>query len=272
VRRLWNAARAVARHALPRRLVEHLQHSDWYLRRHYCERLAAFDARDEPDLRVALALVRHGDLAVDVGANIGVYTRFLSRRVGRSGRVWSLEPVPFTYSVLCHNVRALRLRNVVPLPYAATAADAPLTMELPQAESGHLDIYVARVAAPAEGRPVRRVPVQGRSLDSVWSQRGGRPAFIKIDVEGHEAACLRGAARIVEACRPALLVEMTSDLDIPGEAAELLHHAGSLGYGCFWWDGTRLRSRRPGDRHVNHFFLQPGHLEQLAAEGVPLSG
>jgi FkbM family methyltransferase len=265
--------RRIARQVLPAALVKRLQRSGFYLRRHYCERLAAFDPKDEPDLRVARALVQPGDVAVDVGANIGVYTRFLSRDVGSTGRVWSLEPVPFTYSVLAHNVNALGLHNVLPLRCAATESDQVVHLDVPRADSGHLDIYIARINTDAGSgsKGTTRVTAPGRSLDSLQKELGGRPAFLKIDVEGHESACLRGATRLLAECRPALLIEVTSDPDQAGsDAGRMLMDLAALDYACFWWDGQTLRRRQLGDTHVNHFFLQRHHVERCRAASLPV--
>jgi FkbM family methyltransferase len=268
---LFALARAVALRCLPRPLVNRLQQTGFYLRRHYGARLASFDAKDEPDLQVVQALVRPGDLALDIGANIGVYTLFLSRALGPAGRVWSLEPVPLTYSALRYNVRVLHLENVRPLPYAATARDGPVLMDLPEGPSGQLDIYLARINTG--GASSRCVEVSGRSIDSLCAELDGRPFFIKIDVEGHEAACLDGSERVLHDCRPALLIEMTSDLDDPrSDSAAIVARTVALGYRCFWWDGEELRARRPGDTHVNYFFLQEDHLARVVAAGIPLAG
>src|SRR5690606_11886840 len=48
--------------------------------------------------------------------------------------------------------------------------------------------------------PVRIAPLDSRGLDEV--------DFIKIDVEGHELAVLRGASKTIEENRPVILVEV----------------------------------------------------------------
>jgi FkbM family methyltransferase len=269
---LFGVLRLVARRVLPTVLVKRLQRTGFYLRRHYCARLAAFEEGDEPDLRVVKALVQPGELAVDVGANIGVYTRFLSIGVGHTGQVWSLEPVPFTYSVLAHNVKALALHNVRPLRYAATESDQVVSLDVPRADSGHLDIYLARINADAATAGTTRVTAPGRSLDSLHQELGGRPTFLKIDVEGHESACLKGATHLLSECRPALLIEVTSNPDQAGsDAGRMVMDLATLDYACFWWDGQTLRRRQVGDAHVNHFFLQRHHVERLRGAGLTVS-
>src|SRR5690348_8938252 len=59
----------------------------------------------EPAVCEALwRLAAPGDHAVDVGANIGVMTSLLSRRVGPTGRVTSFEPHPALFTQLQRNV------------------------------------------------------------------------------------------------------------------------------------------------------------------------
>jgi hypothetical protein len=55
------------------------------------------------------------------------------------------------------------------------------------------------------------VTVQVRRLDGVWEEIGRpRVAFVKMDVEGAEAAVIRGAGRFLEDCHPTMLIEANS--------------------------------------------------------------
>jgi hypothetical protein len=66
----------------------------------------------EAEMRWFLAKMNEGDLFVDVGANIGVYTLHASRRVGAKGKVFAFEPTPETFSDLQQNVQSNRCLNV----------------------------------------------------------------------------------------------------------------------------------------------------------------
>jgi len=56
--------------------------------------LKALTDASELDFKVVKTLVAPGDSVVDIGANIGVYTKYLSDLLGNQGRVYSIEPVP----------------------------------------------------------------------------------------------------------------------------------------------------------------------------------
>ena len=49
-------------------------------------------------------LVGRGATAIDIGANLGYYTRPLSDIVGNEGRVYAVEPVPVIFEVLNNEV------------------------------------------------------------------------------------------------------------------------------------------------------------------------
>src|SRR5438105_15774227 len=89
---------------LPQSLLQPLR------RMHYARKLA----RDpgEPEMGFIPYLLPPGGCAIDLGANFGLYTRFLSATVGPRGSVHAVEPVPATFDVLASNIRQLCLTNV----------------------------------------------------------------------------------------------------------------------------------------------------------------
>src|SRR3989442_13554068 len=62
--------------------------------------------------------IRPGDNVLDAGAAVGDFSLLAAETVGSSGRVVSLEPNPYYYSILRENIRVNGLNNCMPLPLA----------------------------------------------------------------------------------------------------------------------------------------------------------
>lgn len=234
-------------------------------RLHYARALRNFSTDEEPDLEVVQDLVRSGDLVLDVGANIGVYAKSLAGMVGKNGRVIAFEPVPSTYKILSYNVSRLRLGNVETVPRAVSDRETSFTMEIPAYDTGGENIYCARILdGQAESPRARHVTVHSTSLDSYLGADVGRVAFVKCDVEGHELSCVEGASHLLDASRPAWLIEVSGDPDdARSPSFTLFQRFSARGYEVWWYDRERLRPRRAGDRSTNYFFLTPAHLAML---------
>ena len=164
--------------------------------------------RYEPHFAELFALlVRPGDRCVDVGANVGVHAVRLARLTGPKGEVVAIEPDPGLLrraecNVLLNDLGNVRLVN-------AAASDRP----------GQLSLYRPDPADTNRARAslLRHSYLTGDSItvpvvtvDSVCGDV--RVALIKIDVEGHEAAVLRGAARTIDRHAPAVIFEHDPEL------------------------------------------------------------
>jgi FkbM family methyltransferase len=217
-------------------------------------------------LVVVRKLVQRGTIAVDLGANFGMYTKVLSDLVGPTGSVISVEPVPQTFDALSRNIQALGMRNVSCVNVAISDRDGDVLMELPNYDTGGVNFYQATVVAPAAGTIVdsgRQVRVPALKLDTLIAGRGV-VGFVKCDVEAHELACLAGAENVLNSHGPAWLVEVFGNPDKAGtNAMQVFKIFENLSYVSWWFDGQRLNKRRPGVRSTNYFFLKEAHTARL---------
>ena len=234
-------------------------------KRHYLRLLRSSLLEKEPELRIVRYLVKQGDAVIDIGANVGVYSEILSELVGQDGRVYSIEPFPPTFEILCYNVRKLRLDNVEPINVAVSDSHAVVTMAIPSDSSGAETHYRASIITDRmEEDKTEATNVQATTIDSRFLSVSGTISFIKCDVEGHELACLKGAAKFLSQSKAAWLVEISGEPDDTDSAA---HHVFQIfcdqGYSAWWYDGSKLRKRQPGDKSTNYFFLKDNHINIL---------
>jgi FkbM family methyltransferase len=149
--------------------------------------------------------VRPGDLALDIGARRGLFTAYLADLVGPDGIVEAFEPFP-------PNVLALRRLfsgrpQVRVHAVALSAATRTATLAVPL-EGRHPDTALGSLERDPAGRPAVTVEVACRRLDDLLVRRDRPVRFIKCDVEGHELSVFRGAAGVIAADRPVVLVEI----------------------------------------------------------------
>jgi FkbM family methyltransferase len=140
-------------------------------------------------------VVAPGQVIVDVGANQGVFTLLFSRLVGPEGRVVALEPAPALFAALDENCRINRAANVTRLPAAAGEVRSQGLLRCSRFNRG--DNRLTRsVTGPS-------VPVDIVPLDEILPS--GVVSFVKIDVQGHELAVVKGMQAILQRS-PGILV------------------------------------------------------------------
>ena len=228
---------------------------------HYARLLQCMNANAEPNLVVVKALVVPGSTVVDVGANIGVYTRWLTEFVGASGQVIAIEPLAETFATLKRIASRFAWTNVTLV--AAAASDHPGTvwMQIPEDDRGIRNHYLARIAGDGEdAESVRSV-----TIDQLLGPTS--VTLIKVDVEGHEFACLRGGLGTVRRSHPALLVEINRDDwdQTPGGDA-VVGMLRKERYSVWTFDGKKLNQWTGAIDGVNYWFLQPSHIAALRAQ------
>lgn len=152
-------------------------------------------------MRVMLDRLPPGSVFIDVGACLGTFTVPAAKSVGECGRVLAIESSPIIPRYLEDNVRANDLRNVILEPHAVSdrAGDTVKFFQAPMACYGSSSCLERPGVSPIAVRTV--------TLDDLVQQhRLGHADLIKLDVEGYEAAVLRGGRRLLSATTPAPIV------------------------------------------------------------------
>jgi len=128
-----------------------------------------------------------GDLAFDIGANIGVRTEIM---LAIGADVVAFEPQP----VCANEIRARGTNHLTVVEKAVGAVQGTAELHLKAGNSGQASLLAEWQGGPEIG--ILRVPVT--TLDAEI-RKFGKPVFCKIDVEGFEAEVLRGLSSPIRA-------------------------------------------------------------------------
>jgi FkbM family methyltransferase len=194
----------------------------------------------EPELRLVQALLGAVGPLIDVGANRGVYSAVA---LSLNREAIAFEPVPSEAKAL----RALiGKRGTV---YEVALSDSAGMADLFVPYAGPAEVTTR--ASLEEGLDLdlehRRIRVVRKALDSYDFKC---IAMLKIDVEGHESAVLRGAVETIRRCQPSILIEV-EEARAPGSFAAVSEMLIDLEYEGYWLDGTKLRRLAAFDFEVN---------------------
>lgn len=147
--------------------------------------------RVEAELACITSWAPRGGTAVDVGAWYGPWTARLSKL---ADQVVTIEPNPQLARLIQARFPACRV-----IEAAASDSAGPAELWLPDGGRG-ADGVASLEHRTARSITVSRVTIDSLGLDDV--------RFIKMDVEGHEAAALRGAEQTIKRDSPLLLLEL----------------------------------------------------------------
>jgi len=154
---------------------------------------------------VCRRVIGAGDVVIDVGANYGVISLLAADLVGPTGVVHAFEPQPQVAALLRRSAQRNAFSQLHVHQVGLSDADAELDLHIPVANLGSASLD--RVAGPGSS-----IKVSVRHSGTLLSELG-LPAIrlLKLDVEGHEAAVLRGARGFLRRCPPDVILFESND-------------------------------------------------------------
>lgn len=174
-------------------------------------------------VRLVRRIAKPGMVALDIGANVGYYTRLLSTLVESSGLVVAFEPQPRNFALLRQNTGALNNVNLIEMAVGQLEGRAILYDSLSESGGSSLRYDPGRVAELRDSLGGRALAprvldnlatftydVKTVSVDSFLSKQQIRQVHIvKMDIEGAELDALRGMEDIVQASKHmAMFIEL----------------------------------------------------------------
>lgn len=182
----------------------------------------------ENELFKLRCFVKNGDVCIDVGANVGMYSIMLSRICGKNGTVLSFEPTPEVFHYLSKIIRngINKLSNVKLYQMALGNHTGNVSLIFQNEKNGEISDTLTRIGEDQGA-------VRMTTLDAVVKKLELREVnFIKIDVEGYELKVLKGSVELLQKYHPILLMEIDNMwLARYGSSyEEILSFLSSLGY------------------------------------------
>jgi FkbM family methyltransferase len=164
--------------------------------------------------------LRKYGLAIDVGANVGIYTRAMAKL---SGDVVAIEPNP----ACARHLRSTSPKNVTIFEAALSDHEGEAILTVPS--DGNAESHALGRVGRLDGVHYN---IELVTLDKLAERLPKRPlTFIKMDVEGHELSALKGAHQTLRSHAPVLLVEVVYGLR---ETVEMtFEFLWSLGYSSY---------------------------------------
>lgn len=197
--------------------------------------------------------VRTGDIFMDIGANIGVYSLAAAHRAGSAGRVYAFEPHKVNAVTLMRNIVQSGLGDRIEL-FTSPLSDEQRVLRfnyvsLASGSSGSQFGHARVAGKDRDFQPVASEIATAQSVDQLIAANAiSPPSLIKIDVDGNELSILRGMQNLLKGASRPRSVQVEINV---GEEQEITSFLSACGY-------------EVGERH----FTRPG--EALRKRGIPV--
>jgi FkbM family methyltransferase len=230
---------------------------------HMVSRFWRYRRRTEKEsVRFLLAQDLAGATVLDIGANRGIYTYWMSKKVGSNGRVISFEPQPELGAFLRDLTKSFKLDNVTIQNKGLSDKAGKLALFRNFVGSGGARLAQAGEELPENGE-LHKVEVEVTTLDTFFQDKALKNlAFIKCDVEGHELLVFRGGKETLKKHMPTILFECGHEEAQKGEVFSFLTELGYRGF--FIINGKEIDYkkfdqypyRKPTESHRNYMFVK----------------
>lgn len=187
-----------------------------------------------PELFFLSQIVKEGQICIDIGANLGYYTTRLADIVGKTGKVYAVEPIPLFGEIWKKNVQPHKHPQVELLPYALGDSEQTVRMGIP-CVNGRLHHGMTKITDSAPDSYVHYFDVTMQNPDVLFAHLQ-ELHFIKCDVEGYESIVFSNMKQILSKFRPLVQTEL-SGIENRKKVIDLFL---KLGYTCSVLHGCKL--------------------------------
>ncbi len=176
--------------------------------------------KGEKEIKIIPNLLVNCNRAIDIGANVGVWSYWLSKY---AKQVESFEPNPKIFNAL----KNIKIKNVNSYNIALSNKSGSVDLLIPKGSKGFSNQGASLSSIKVQGEH-KSISIEAKCLDEYNFLDVD---FIKIDVEGHEHEVIEGAQETIKKFKPTMVIEMEEKHNqIPIE--DQISSVEKLGYKC----------------------------------------
>jgi FkbM family methyltransferase len=170
---------------------------------------------------------RKGDIIIDCGAYIGLYSIISSKLSGNDGKIISIEPNPSVFEHLRRNIQLNKIENSILLNIALADREGEMEFFIPKVSAAGSTFYLEHLSLQKVAE-FNKMVVKTMTLDKlILMENLNRVNIVKIDVEGAELLVLRGAQNALKSKKiDKLIVEIHKTINPPKEVIDFLLNKG----------------------------------------------
>ena len=171
--------------------------------------------------------LKKGDVALDLGANLGYHTITMAELVENSGKILSFEPQRIIFQQLNCNVFLNRLDNVDTYNLAVGNSNSDVFIDSPnyhRINPMYTNIGNTSINTDNVGYKVHQIQLDSLELN--------RLDFIKLDIQGYELFALQGAKNTIDKFKPVMFMEIEEKQleKFKTSSVDLINYTKELGY------------------------------------------
>lgn len=198
------------------------------------ERGCALGSWERKYMEIFCQKIKEGDVVVDVGAYIGVFSLLASERVGNKGCVYAFEPVPRNYERLMRNLKVNQVKNVKAYNLGLSDKNETLSFSVPRENPAESSLAGSWTEL-TKGIKLNKDMIKAKLIpfDQFCEDEGlNEVNIVKIDVDGAELKVLKGMRNVLTNSECELFVEITPPLiqQLGGTVMELVELLRECGF------------------------------------------
>ena len=214
---------------------------------------------DEKELELLKEIIIPGTDTIDVGVYRGVYSYEMAKY---SKIVHAFEPNPIIFKDIKLNLSKI-IKNISFYGYALSDHENTSILKVPIRNKNfdrnnyeeYFQMGKATIHKENKMEDIETFEVKSKKLDSF--SFSNKISFIKVDVEGHELAVIRGAENTIKKNKPILLVEI-EERHSQKKVSETLDYINSLGYISYFYENELLKTSSLDNLNLyNNFIFKP---------------